>query len=498
MIYTDIALKQFRNSYDEANLKYSIENADEKSVKVVIEKNEVSVTTWFDAEKQIFGFDMIQGGCKTYESYEEFEDNLGVYLNIYTIFIPAAKIVADAFEVGLGHRSVYDNFSGNKQDGYVAHFKVLGKTDQNVLVQRIPEGYSAKLVSYAEDGSKYKVLTEYKYELDDVGTVSVIPTIYYYINKLYENYESSDQYKISRVGMNSFVFNIDGLEIAASVEFSYKSLMYKISTVGDYEFNRVFNPSEEGSTDIYNLSSLYLYCKDFYDTCKDAENWDTVEQVVDTSNTESNIQVDNNEFAETVEEGSDLTDDFAESSENTSEDSNIESNVDSDIDSSDTDETDESILDNDSSVESSDENLSESSECDEDIMEVSDDCNDSTPEEVIESAVEQTGLVIDIISSEPANTEEVENTVDFMLKVIKSMGSTITGIQFSTNNSIFIISIEKAKNLGLPINRISTSVNLVNRGGIMMTEDEVNLHRFAKDITNDEDSCKFVLDKIFS
>ena len=142
MIYTDSALQSFRESFDRAKLNYDIAQVDERLVRFVIHQDDFSIVSWFDADKQIFGFDMLNGGCKTYEDFGEFEGFLTTYLKIYTDFIPSAKVVADTFEATQGIDSVYDNFSGNKQTGYTTDLRFL-ETDLGVLVSKETDGYVA-------------------------------------------------------------------------------------------------------------------------------------------------------------------------------------------------------------------------------------------------------------------------------------------------------------------------------------------------------------------
>lgn len=456
MIYTDSALQSFRESFDRAELNYDIAQVDERLVRVVIHKDDISIVTWFDADKQIFGFDMLNGGCKTYEDFGEFEGFLTTYLKIYTDFIPSAKVVADTFEATQGIDSVYDNFSGNKQTGYTARFKVLGKNDLGVLVSKETDGYVAKLVQYAEDGSRYKVLSEYKYEVDEVRNVSLIPTIHSYMDELSRRYGESDTIDINRNGINAFEFIIEGLNIVATVDFMYKQISYNITTVGDFEFNQTWTP--DTLDEAYNLSALYLFCKDFYDdSVAESDFDDSEDSYVDTSEQAS-------EDEETYDEGNFNDDVYAEEQENEQMQTVEDSGFDSDFGN----ETDL-------------------------VPQISEDEQEQETEQNVDTESDYSAQTYPPVED---NNSEIEED-DFSIKVLKNNGVVIS-VQFTTADDVYNISADKCSDLGLPLERIADEVKTVKRHGMLMTEDEVRLHTFAKDITNNDEKCQEIISKLFA
>lgn len=256
----DEAIAKFRACYDDAGLAYEITESDSEFIRVVVSKDEVSIETWFDVTKQLWGFDLLQGGHKFFESFDEFEDFFGTYLSIHTVFIPNAKKVTDAFEREFNISTVYDNFSGNKKNGYVARFKVLGQGDQNVLVQRITEGYLVRLVTPDEATQQFKVRAECKYDINENGNVVVIPTLYHYWRQLKAKYADNSETQVQRVSDNIFSFSIENLMVTAEINFNYTEVRYHVTEVGCYEADMMIVPS-----DPYDLSEVYMKCKDFYD-----------------------------------------------------------------------------------------------------------------------------------------------------------------------------------------------------------------------------------------
>ena len=69
MLYAESALEQLRGSFNKLGLDYNTSRLDERLVELNVAKHNVEVKVWFDVDKQIFGFDMLQGGCKTYSDF---------------------------------------------------------------------------------------------------------------------------------------------------------------------------------------------------------------------------------------------------------------------------------------------------------------------------------------------------------------------------------------------------------------------------------------------
>lgn len=419
MIYADTALAQFREFFDGTGTTYETRSLSDSSVELEVNSRGTCITVWFDVSRQIYGFNMLQGGCKTYDSFDKFTEFFTTYVNIYSIFIPQAKTVVTAFEKELGLQAVYETFSGNKQSGYIAHFRVIDSLDSKyendcvVDVSLVSEEYLVRLVRCCDDSSK--VLLGYKYTLDEVDNVINLPTMDSYMNDLHKLYDSKESYDLTRTGTDEFIFNFEDLEISFKVLFDHTKILYRVLGVGNYEWDNVIeldNPLD--------LDSLYLKCKDYY-----------------------NIIL-----------------------------SNVEPDDDADLDQS-TDDSD--ILESDDALDTS--------EPDDDSEDNSSDCDDSS--------------ILDETSSSVVDTLGDTDESDLIIKLVKDKDNCIQALQFSNDDSIYTISVDKAKSLGIPLSRISSSVSLVEKRGILMSEDEIASHKFAIDATDDDILCNKLFNSIF-
>lgn len=452
MLYSDSALEQLRTCLTNNGYPFEMNQLDEKIVRLNVKVSDYIIPAWFLVDNQIFGFDMINGGSKTCSSIEDFNKYFTTYIHINVDFIPKAKLIADAFEKDLGVNSVYDTFSGNKEEGYVAKFRILSTPGQYFLVSQDTTLYVARLVTYSEDGSRFKVLKEYKYDLDDVGNVTNIPTIHSYLAKLTELYGESDTVDIDRVGINSFVFNIEGLNIKADVVFSYTEISYDIKSVNGVEFNQFITPE-----DPYELQALYLECHDAYEAkLIDVEEEPVSNVVEDEQGLEDEQSLD--EVQETEKQGAEEqeTEEQLPNEEQLAEEVPTEEEIPVE---------EETALDN------------------EDIGQVT--SEDSSFDETSEQ--------------QEMNLEE-EQTLesnDFSVKKVIDSDNKDAGLQFVVDGSIYFINAETAVNIGVPLARFSEIVGTKEKHGVVMTTDEIDLHTFSKDVSSDAEQCKKLIFRIF-
>lgn len=457
MLYSDSALEQLRTCLTNNGYPFEMNQLDEKIVRLNVKVSDYIIPAWFLVDKQIFGFDMINGGSKTCSSIEDFNKYFTTYIHINVDFIPKAKLITDAFEKDLGVNSVYDTFSGNKEEGYVAKFRILSTPGQYFLVSQDTTLYVARLVTYSEDGSRFKVLKEYKYDLDDVGNVTNIPTIHSYLAKLTELYGESDTVDIDRVGINSFVFNIEGLSIKADVVFSYTEISYDIKSVNGVEFNQFITPE-----DPYELQALYLECHDAYEAkLIDVEEEQSSNGVEEQGSEEEQLP---NEEQETEEQG---VEEQLPSEEQIADDEQLAEEVPAEEETPVKEEpqVEETVSDNEdtSQVTSEDSSFDETSEQQEMNLE---------EEQTLESN-------------------------DFSVKKVIGSDNKDAGLQFVVDGSIYFINAETAVNLGVPLARFSEIVGTKEKHGVVMTTDEIDLHTFSKDVSSDVEQCKKLIFRIF-
>lgn len=458
MLYSDTALEQLRNCLSNHGYPFETNQLDEKTVRLNVKVNDYIIPVWFLVDKQIFGFDMINGGSKTCSSIEEFTKYLSTYIFINVDFIPKAKLVADAFEKDISVNTVYDTFSGNKEEGYTAKFRVLSDSSQFVLIAKDNSMYAARLVTYTEDGSRFRVLTEYKYDLDDAGNVTHIPTIYSYLAKLTELYGESDTINIDRVGIETFVFTIEGLSITADVLFSYTNISYLIKEVNGVVFDEVVELN-----DPYELQDLYLKCYDSYE----AKSLDEVDSEPEQEVEEEREIEEEQEIETTTQVEVDVQTELSEQEESSS-------TVDTEIESSDSsEEFDEGIKE---TVDNSEEEKSEFEE--ENDLEVNAEDNfEAEP------------------SIDPEEDKALESNNFSVKKVIGE--ETDLGLQFIVDDKIYFIDAETAKGHGVPLDRFSEVVGTKEKHGVVMTTDEISLHTFSKNVSSDVKRCEELIFRIF-
>lgn len=441
MLYSDTALEQLRTSLTNMGYPFETNQLDEKTVRLNVKVTDYTIPVWFLVDKQIFGFDMINGGSKTCSTIEEFTKYFSTYIFIYVNFIPKAKIVADAFEKDININTVYDNFSGNKEEGYTAKFRVLSTPGQFVLICKDNSLYSARLVTYTEDGSRVRVLTEYKYDLDDVNNITHVPTIYSYLAKLTELYGENDSVNIDRVGIETFEFTIEDLHITADVLFAYTKISYLIKDINGVVFDEVVEINNP-----YELQDLYLKCHDSYEA--------------------KSLDEEDSEPEQTIEESQE-----SELSEQNDADS---------IDNSET-----------KSTESANE-ASEVIALEEDSEPEQDESNDSEENDLEVSSEENSEVVP---NTNPEEDKILESNNFSVKKVIGEENDL--GLQFIVDNKIYFIDAEAAAGHGVPLDRFSEVVGTTEKHGVVMTADEIALRTFSKNVSSDVKKCEELIFRIF-
>lgn len=445
MLYSDTALEQLRTSLTNMGYPFETNQLDEKTVRLNVKVTDYTIPVWFLVDKQIFGFDMINGGSKTCSTIEEFTKYFSTYIFIYVNFIPKAKIVADAFEKDIGINTVYDNFSGNKEEGYTAKFRVLSTPGQFVLICKDSSLYSARLVTYTEDGSRVRVLTEYKYDLDDVNNITHVPTIYSYLAKLTELYGENDSVNIDRVGIETFEFTIEDLHITADVLFAYTKISYLIKDINGVVFDEVVEINNP-----YELQDLYLKCHDSYEAKSLDEDDSEPEQTIEKSQ-ESELSEQN----DVDSMGDSETESFIGSTESANEDS-------------------EAIaLEEDSEPEQDEPNDSEG--------------------DGLEASTEENSEV------EPSTNPEEDKILEsnnFSVKKVIGEENDL-GLQFIVDNKIYFIDAEAAVGHGVPLDRFSEVVGTTEKHGVVMTADEIASRTFSKNVSSDVKKCEELIFRIF-
>lgn len=232
MLHSEDALAELRQCLSDLELKYDIESLSSKSVKLKVYVNDTIVNAWFDTQNQYYAFSLFQGGYKSYNTIEEFGTKLNTYLKVHVDFLPKAKAAANQFEAIHGLTTVYDNFSGSTDTGFTATFRVLGKDNYILMVERKNSNYRVLLGELnPEDKSKCRLLSEYVYDFDETGKIGIIPNAYYYADRLAATYDKSQVVKYKRTGVDSYTFQVESTVFTVRVIFSYKTISYQVSEI---------------------------------------------------------------------------------------------------------------------------------------------------------------------------------------------------------------------------------------------------------------------------
>lgn len=263
MLHSEDALAELRQCLSDLELKYDIESLSSKSIKLKVYVNDSVVNAWFDTQNQYYAFSLFQGGYKSYNTIEEFGAKLNIYLKVNVDFLPKAKAAANQFEAIHGLTTVYDNFSGNLEVGFTATFRVLGKDNYILMVERKNSNYRVLLGELnPEDKSKCRLLSEYVYDFDETGKIGIIPNTYYYADRIAATYDKNDVVRYKRIGVDSYTFQVENTRFTLKVIFSYKTIMYQVSEINGRECQLTIKdlPSP------FRIEQVAMECKLHYDS----------------------------------------------------------------------------------------------------------------------------------------------------------------------------------------------------------------------------------------
>lgn len=567
-MYVDEALALLRRCASE--LGYSCEETSitESRVDCTYSFNNVNIKVWYAKDKGYFGFFMLQGGQKTYGNIEDFKEKVHLYMGINAVLIPTAKVVADKFEKTLGVNSVYRNFKGSRENGFICYFSILNNENSGISVTSVDDDhYLAQYVIADEEGSHIKA--KKLYFVDDAGNVYAQLTIDDYISVLYERYANSETINIRRYEECSFEFDITGvLHINTSVEIDGGTkFVYVVHSVIDKSGTELI---EDGDVrvdfeDIYSIETLAdHFSKTTEETLEESEDdfeydddeddiFDTMSgmrEIIDEkkpklSGLEEELANEEDEFfeeevvedAEPAEEVEDTVE-SEEVSESTEEVSEVEEIEDEIEEVSETEEIEEETTDSNEDVSEEVEEVEEENsklEISEEIVdsnkEIEDnsspDKEDITEEEEVDEMVggvtkvveqetfrvseEVTPIKEDLVEEKPAGVSVkvsaqasvavgVSSKPDEGLLEVRLITSAneIVGVRFDYSNKLFDISMDKARELGLPIEMIQRSVERKSVRGMLITDEELSRRIFAQNISNNADLCSKVIEDLFS
>ena len=466
MLHTDSAYALLSEALEKQGIEIESQQITENMVIAVASANGVDIKVWFDSESQQFGFDLLTGGQKKYDNLDDFMKYFQTYFSISTEIVPKAKILADTIENSLGIQTIYDTFKGNKTSGYHVIFRILGddkrelfitqnKTDKNL--------YKVEIVLYNEGKTQKKTEHEFLYEVDDEANITELVTLDSYITNL-EKYK--DSVSIKRVGAEEFVISYTEEEsIHFRIEIQSGKVLYKVLSYNDRELD--LELSLKDAYDIYALRDLVRnkLPKNNKDTEKNQKTMTDVDEMLEESGMSTKNLSDVDDLMVSEEELQEIGE-----VKDIMPKENLADNTETGINLA------EELMN--SHVE--DENKEVSSEISSDNSETYYDDEDEASSD----------------TSEASSNELVQELNILTVKLIKTDGR-ITGVLFITDNGLYKMTKDVALEL-IPLSIIETFTAIIHNRGILITEEEKEQKKFAKDVSFDKEFCGKLVESLFN
>lgn len=435
MIYVEQGLEMLRTCMTELGLEYEVGKAESAFVEIAVQVADQSVTVWFDTKKQLFGFNLIAGGIKSYQTIEEFKRFFGTYVRVYTTLIPKAKIIADAFERVIDASTVFDKFVGKQDKGYNVLFRVLGRDNEQVSVCNDGTYWLAKQGELNDTKTSLRLIREYQYEFNKDNKLVLVPNIYSWADRIYEEYGESSTVLINRIGTDNFMITVEDLRMNVQVKFSYVNVIYDVLEINDIPCNLAVDYLQN----VYSIEDLYMECKNWWDSHNISEEIEPEElEEPDISATQEDEPED--------EQDLDIPDD------------NIEGET--------------SALDKDQGNTEEDMNILDDSPKDQEEVKSMTEAEKET-DRVMTAVAGETLVKLVVYEDKPQY------------------------LQFTQSGVFFNMSLKVAEGYGIPIDFITNRVNQIHSHGLLMTEDERVARKFAKDISDTEELCESLVSALF-
>lgn len=459
MIDTQTALRELVDCLKRLDIDFTILKQSD-DIQIQTFRDGVQVECWFDSSKSEYGFNMIQGGIKSYDDIAKFEKYFKTYMGINTVFIPNAKRVADYFEKEENIQTIYNAFRGSESSGYTAIFNVLDYSTREVVVitTQTPRTYTLKYIdnNTGTDDTKAKVLKSLTYKVSEVGEVEVVPDINYYLGIIAEKYKDDPDISINRTGVSTFDFIFSDISVTALVVFDETEISYLITDVN----GKLTDNQKVILVDPYNLAELHQIAQGFAQT-------EHVSSLANSVNQPDSFNDD--DF------------DFEESDDYPTTDSSEVSDV---IESPEVDVVDST---KDSDFADSAENLDEDSDEVSDTVETTEIVSDHS--EVLNSPE------LSSVDTESLNTEASSDNALKEVKLVEVDGNP-KYLRFDLGTEIYDVALSSIT-LPFPVEAIAIRIPKTVKKGIFLTDEERSRRIFAKDITSQPDRVMQLLELIF-
>jgi len=438
LIYADVACNQIENWLKEDDYEYTRTSLSAEYVSFNVEVLSYTLSVWFSVDKQLYGFNMLNGGSKTSKDIDSFRIAFRTYVKIYQVDIPNAKKVADEFEKLIGQKSVYNKFIGTRDLGFTILFNILGKTNLGIRVKSEfsdSSSYRAEYVSY-ESNKTYRVMESAVYDMDGGTPVRRVKT----------------------VSLDDIVSSIEG---DSDIDFSYskkdRTLTYRsrdaVLVFGEEDGKVVLLSGNCGLCFVNETKSVSgNTLNSIIDDCLNSEYWVSIPlyeylDTLDCFNGDT-LDIDGKSYRLTSS-GTDLV----------IHDKDKEITVSDDI-----------TLDMFIDVKSSPKPITK------------EDCivTDISEEDKGVKGVKETKTV---------------STATVVKRLIKD--EEVSAIRFIRDSDIYDVDLYLVESCGLSAERVADSTSLYTRNGLIITDEELELKTFSVSVTDDESLVKELVQSLF-
>lgn len=418
-IYADVALGELRDALTRYGYIFQEGKVAADGVDMFVDIGDKQICVWFSADKQLYGFNMLQGGSKTARDIQSLMNNFEVYTSIITVLLPKAKAVACALEEELGISVVYTKFVGKRDDGYEFLFQQVGDKNKGFRVKGNYEDatmYSVLYVQYT--GNSLSVISEHQYKVAD-GTVS----------KVVEQ-DASDIPIEDIVDGNKFC-KVDGNEILYADGTNTLRFDVESACVNFFGGNSGLLVADVPV--VIHLEKAVI--DSLVNDILERDIWRYIplyDEIVGSLDDNGNLVA----FGKTYEVSS----------------------------------IGEELVVKDGNK----------------VMRFSDYDSLSL---YLESNRDAEKITVE-------EDKPVKKHTGITVKKVQNAGGII-GIRFVTDDGIYDMSREVASELGLPVDRVSEVVDLYERNGILISDDEVQMKRFSESVSDDLCKCKMLIGSLF-
>ena len=507
MIHLDSALAMYRELFDKYGYEFKEESINDGNLLLSVTNNGLTLSVWFDESRQTFGFNMLNGVGKMFNSINEFETLFTTYFYINTEFLPNVELVAKQYNSETNYNLIYDKFVGNINDGFRAVYNVA--EDSTLKINIFVNNGNYVLLMVKLENNTNKQVDEQTYMVNDgVVTRLIIYDIRYFVSNIFNKYNNDDNINIERTGTNEFLvqYNEHSSSISFAVEFPNEdSAVYNVLEYISEEYRHTFDiPFNVDMQDIFDMSELYTKVIEEVEKKKQEEIELEKEQVMEEEN-KSKETASLGDFLNDLQGNTESPEDIGIKVISMDDNKEKKSDIKSDMDLSSLDDV-INDLDNANKNNSDETESKESDISDENITSEDDILDDDFTSEFDEFNLESDTNIADIETNDNLDNtnEEVDNnsienklvdTDDFVLEGLVQ-DNIVKFVRFKFTTESFDINADKAKKLGLPVSRIANKVELINHHGMILTKEEIDTHSFAEDISDNNKKCEELI-KLF-